>query len=132
MREGLDISRKTEWTKWQQFTAGRPCKGKELAQLLQDGNVPIPTRWVDTDKNAHLRRQEGPAVTAEFKSRLCARGDLEGIDGLRKDSPTAEIEVHHLLFSWASSNKLRLKSADISNACFQGKELDRFLVVEVT
>ena len=64
-REGLDISRKTEWTKWQQFTAGRPCKGMELAKLLKDGNVPIPTRWVDTDKNAHLRRDGGPLITAD-------------------------------------------------------------------
>ena len=69
-------------------------------------------------------------MTADLKSRLCARGDLEGIDGLRKDSPTAEIEVHHLLFSWAASNKLVLKTADISNAYFQSDSLDRVLLLK--
>ena len=66
----------------------------------------------------------------EFKSRLCGRGDLEGIDGLRTDSPTAEIEAHHLLFSFAASNKLILKTADISNAYFQGELLDRVLLLK--
>ena len=27
VREGLDVSRATEWTKWRTFTAGRPCRG---------------------------------------------------------------------------------------------------------
>ena len=92
--------------------------------------MPIPTRWVDTDKNAHLRRGDGPVVPADYKSRLCGRGDLEGIDGLRKDSPTAEIEAHNLLFSFAAACKLILKTADISNAYFQGEELDRLLLLK--
>ena len=65
----------------------------------------------------------------EFKSRLCGRGDLEGIDGLRADSPTAEIEAHNLLFSWAAANQLDLSTADISNAYFQGEVLDRVLLL---
>ena len=72
-REGLDISRKTEWEKWKQFVAGRPCRGAELKQLLDEGHVPIPTRWVDTDRNAHQRREGGPVVTADYKSRLRKR-----------------------------------------------------------
>ena len=56
VREGLDVNRTTEWTKWKQFTAGRPCRGKQLAKLTPEGHVPIPTRWVDTNKNAHLRK----------------------------------------------------------------------------
>ena len=35
VREGLDISRKTEWEKWKQFVAERPCRGEELKQLLE-------------------------------------------------------------------------------------------------
>ena len=65
-----------------------------------------------------------------MKSRLTARGDLEGLDGIRSDSPTAETEAHHLLFSWAASNKITLKSGDISNAYFQGEELDRLLLLK--
>eukprot|EP00973_Karenia_brevis_P006124 834320-Karenia_brevis.AAC.1 len=70
----------TEWTKWKKFVAGRPCRDEELKKLLDEGHVLIPTRWVDTDRNAHLRRTGGPNVLPEFKSRLCGRGDLEGID----------------------------------------------------
>jgi hypothetical protein len=55
---------------------------------------------------------------------------LEGIDGLRKDSPTAEIEAHNLLFSFAASEKLTLKTADISNAYFQSEQLDRLLILK--
>eukprot|EP00973_Karenia_brevis_P078625 10914134-Karenia_brevis.AAC.1 len=84
-----------EWLKWKKFVAGRPCRGEELRKLLDEGHVPIPARWVDTDRNTHLRRSGGPTVLPDLKSRLCERGDLEGIDGLRKDSPTAEIEGHH-------------------------------------
>ena len=102
-REGLDVSRRTELEKWKQFVAGRPCRGAELKQLLDEGHAPIPKRWVDTDRKAHQRREGEPVVPADYKSRLCGRGDLEGIDGLRKDSPTAEIESHNLLFSWAAS-----------------------------
>jgi hypothetical protein len=129
LREGLDISRRTEWEKWKKFTAGRPCKGSELQQLLDQGHKPIPTRWVDVDKASHKRRPGGPFVPPELKSRLCGRGDLEGIDGLRSDSPTAEIESHHLLFSFAASSKLKIKTADISNAYFQGEQLDRLLLM---
>ena len=130
VREGLDVSRRTEWEKWKQLVAGRPCGADELKRLLDEGHVPIPTRWVDTDRNSHLRRKGGPVVQADYKSRLCGRGDLEGIDGLRKDSPTAEIESHNLLFSWAASNKLVLKTADISNAYFQSEQLDRLLLLK--
>jgi hypothetical protein len=129
IREGLDISRRTEWEKWQKFIAGRPCRGAELKKLLDEGHNPIPMRWVDVDKASHRRRQGGPYVPPEYKSRLCGRGDLEGIGGLRNDSTTAEIEAHHLLFSFASSNRLKLKIADISNAYFQGEQMDRLLLM---
>ena len=124
------MSRATEWNKWKEFVAGRPIRGQELQQLLDEGHVPIPTMWVDTDRNAHLKRGDGPVIQADYKSRLCGRGDLEGIDGLRKDSPTAEIEAHNLLFSFAASEKLVLRTADISNAYFQSDPLDRLLLLK--
>ena len=92
--------------------------------------MPIPTRCVDVDRASHKRRAGGPFVPPDFKSRLTARGDLEGLDGIRSDSPTAETEAHHLLFSWAAANKVKLKSGDISNAYFQGEELDRLLLLK--
>ena len=67
-REGLDISRRTEWEKWNKFVARRPCGGKELQKLLDEGHVPIPTRWVDTDRNSHQRREGGPAIVASIRA----------------------------------------------------------------
>ena len=64
-----------------------------------------------------------------MKSRMVGRGDLSDIAGIRTDSPTADIEAHNMIFSFAASRKLRLRSGDISNAYFQGKELDRILLL---
>ena len=41
IREGLDISRRTEWEKWQKFIAGRRCRGSELKKLLDEGHNPM-------------------------------------------------------------------------------------------
>ena len=89
------MSRKVEWDKWKKFMAGRPIRGKELQEWLDQVHVHIPTRWVDVDKAAHTRRIGGPFVPPGYKSRLTARGDLEGLDGIRSDSPTADVESHH-------------------------------------
>ena len=102
----------------------------KVKELLSAGHMPIPTRWVDVDRASHKRRAGGPYVPPDLKSRLTARGDLEGLDGIRSDSPTAETEAHHLLFSWTSSNKLKPKSGDISNAYFQREELGRLLLLK--
>ena len=51
--------------------------------------------------------------------RQCGRGDLEGGNGLRTDSPTAEIETHHLGFR-----------AQKSNASLHGELLDRVLSLQ--
>ena len=83
VREGLDGSRKVEWDEWLQFVAGKPCRGKELQHLLDEGHEIVPTRWVDVDKAAHKRRKNGPVIPPEYKSRLTGRGDLENLDGIR-------------------------------------------------
>ena len=61
------------------------------------------------------------------KSRLVARGDLEDTDA-RSDSPTCDIEGQNLVFSFAATHGLMIRSADITNAYFQGRELDRVLL----
>ena len=99
IREVLDVSRQEEWNKWKKFTAGRPIRGTKLRELLSAGHVPILTRWVDVDRASHKRRAGGPLVPPDLKSRLTSRGDLEGLDRIRSDSPTAETEAHRLLFS---------------------------------
>ena len=55
---------------------------------------------------------------------------MEDTEGIRTDLPTCDIEGSNLLFSWAACRRLRLRSADISNAYFQGKELDRILLLK--
>ena len=89
----MDVSRREEWNKWKKFTAGRPIRGKQLKELLSAGHMPIRARWVDVDRASHKRRAGGPFVPPDFKSRLIARGDLGGLDGIRSDSPTAETEA---------------------------------------
>ena len=65
-----------------------------------------------------------------MKSRMVGHGDLSDIDGIRTDSPTADIEARNMVFSFAASKCLRVKTGDISNAYLQGKELDRILLLK--
>ena len=96
---------------------------------MNEGNKLIPTQWIEVDKAEHKRREGGTYVPPEFKSRLVACGNFEDTPGIRTDSPTCDLEGLNLLVSWAASNALRLNSADIRNAYFQGKELDRLLLL---
>ncbi len=50
--------------------------------------------------------------------------------GIRTDSPTCDVEVLNLLFSWAACEKLYAKSGDITTAYFQGKPLDRQILLK--
>ena len=124
---GLLKSRAAEWNKWQQFYAASLVSGEELQKLIDEGYQTLPTQWIETDKNAALRVPGGPEVEEKLKSRLVGRGDLEDID-VRSDSPTCETEAVNLICSFAASRKLTIKSADITNAYFQGEELDRLLL----
>ena len=64
------------------------------------------------------------------RSRLVGRGDLEkGIENLRSDSPTCDIEAQNLIFSFAATHCLVIKSVDITNAYFQGEEQDRLMIL---
>ena len=75
---------------------------------------------MEIDKNEHLRKPGGPDLEPNTRSRLVGRGDLEkGIENLRSDSPTCAIEAQNLIFSFAASNCLVIKSVDITNAYFQ-------------
>ena len=58
------------------------------------------------------------------------RGDFENLDGVRTDSPTQDCSGHLLICSYAASRNWKVKTADISNAYFQGKELDRVLLLD--
>ena len=91
----IDGSRQKEWKKYEDFQAAIPLKGKELSDLLEAGHVPIPSKWVDTIKNAQEKHK--PDYVPEFKSRLVSCGNFEDVEGVRTDAPTSDIETHALV-----------------------------------
>ena len=98
IQAGLRKSRVTEWQKWMQFNAGVVLSKAEVDELLAEGVTIQPMQWVETDKNAHLRR-DGKHVIPDLKSRLVGCGNFEETDGLRTDSPTGDADIHNLVFS---------------------------------
>ena len=104
--------------------AVRPIERAEAEALIREGHPAIDTQWIDTDKNLHLKR-EGHSHEVQFKSRLVERGDQETTEGIRTDSPTAEIEAGNLVISWCASKRLKLQTLDITNAYFHGEKIDR-------
>ena len=113
-----------------QFNAGVVLSKAEVDELLAEGVTIQPMQWVETDKNAHLRR-DGKHVAPALKSRLVGCGNFEETDGLRTDSPPGDADSHNLVFSWCAANKVRIRSADISNAYLQGNEVDRIILYRI-
>ena len=120
IQEGLRKSRCVEWDKWTQFNAAVVMSKAEVDQLVKEGVTIQPMQWVETDKNAHKRRPNGPYVEPLLKSRLVGCGNYEETDGLRTDSPAGDVDAHNVIFSWCAAHHVRIKSADISNAYLQG------------
>ena len=127
VQKELDKSREKEWAKWQEFSAAIIIDDAQYEELIREGHQVRPTQWVELDKN-HNKRLLDPTVEARYKSRLVVKGDLEKGDP-RNDSPTAGIEAQNLAFSFAASRKFRVKSLDMTNAYFQGEEIDRILTI---
>ena len=128
VKKGIRQGRQNEWTKWKIFNAAVPLKKEESDQLIAEGHVPIHTQWIDTDKNEPFRTPENPDVPPLYTGRLVVCGNEEKGD-VRSDSPTIDIEAQNLLLSFASSRRLRIRSADITNAYFEGEEMDRILLL---
>ena len=118
--------------KMQQFNAGVILTRDEVKELLDSGVKVSPMQWVETDKNAHKRR-DGVKVEPELKSRLVGCGNFEEdmYNELRTDSPAGDVDAHNLVLSWCASNKVRLRSADISSAYLQGREVDRIILYRI-
>ena len=130
IQRGLRKSRVVEWQKWKQFNAGVVLSKKEVDDLLAQGVTIQPMQWVETDKNAHLRR-DGKFIAPDLKSRLVGCGNFEETDGIRTDSPAGDVDSHNLIFSWCASHKVMIRSADISNAYLQGNEVDRIILYRI-
>ena len=93
VKEGIKGARKEEWEEYQRYNAAIPVQGEMLQQLLNEGNKPIPSQWIDVDKNEHQKGSED--YRPKYRSRLVACGHLEHVDRseLGSDSPTADAEV---------------------------------------
>ena len=50
--------RRAEWNKWMKFNAFIILMDEEGRQLIEEGHEIYPIKWVDTDKNAYLRRDK--------------------------------------------------------------------------
>jgi len=112
------------------FSAGVLLSDQEVQRLLKEGVSIQPMQWVETDKNAHKRR-DNKSVEPLLKSRLVGCGNFEETRGLRTDSPTADVDGHNLVMSYCASSKLKIKSADIQSAYLQGKPVDRVILYKI-
>ena len=130
VQQGLRKSRVKEWQKWKEFNAGVLLSKAEVQELVNEGVKVYPMQWIETDKNAHKRRDDAH-IRPELKSRLVGCGNFEDTEGLRTDSPTGDVDAHNLVFSWCSSHKVKIKSADISSAYLQGKQNDRVILYRI-
>ena len=132
VKAGLDIAMETEWQKHSDFSTVVACPPDHWPSC--DDKVIGRSRlsrssW--TDRHEHLVGTSN--YQPRYKARLVSRGNFESFaegDCVRSDSPTAEPEGISILCSYAASRKLRLNSADITNAYFQGRPLERLLLVK--
>ena len=58
-----------------------------------------------------------------------ACGQFEDATGLRTDSPTCDVDGLNLILALAASRGSVVRSADVRNAYFQGKPLERTLLL---
>ena len=128
VQKGLQNSRAQEWAKFESFGAVVPLTPDQVQELIAEGHQIIPSKWVDVDK-AQYKKGRDPNYQPQYKSRLVSCGNFECSEGLRSDSPTADIEVHNLVCCWCAINKVDLHSADVTSAYFQGRPLDRVLMM---
>ena len=98
IQEDLRVSRCVEWDKWMQFKAAVVMSKREVDEFLAEGATIQPTRWVETDKNAHKRRPDGPYVEPLLKIRLVGCGSYEETEVLRTDSPAGGVDAHIVIF----------------------------------
>ena len=104
---------------------------EEAQQYVEQGSEELRSQFIITDKNEHMIAQarnekERVAIQKKLKARLVDRGDLQHIFG-RTDSPTADKEGMFIMFSFASSRRLKIRSADLDHGYFQGERLSKLV-----
>ena len=106
---------------------------QEAARLVVEGADEIGTQWIEVDRNEKVRvesRQAGDAkyVSMNLKSRMVALGNQDKRE-VRSDSPTADAEGIHLVFSFASSRKAKVWCGDSESAYITGERMSRVLLL---
>ena len=133
MQRGLDEARLAEWKKWHMHSAADVISAQEAARWVMEGAEEIGTQWVEVDRNEKIRvesEQTGEAkhVPMNLKSRLVSLGNQEKRE-MRSDSPTTDTEGIHLVFSFASSRKAKVRCGDLESTYFTGERMSRVLLL---
>ena len=98
VQKALQEARQREWAKFEEFGAVVALTTEQAQELIDEGHQCIPSKWVDVDK-AQYKQGRDPDYKPLCKSRLVSRGNFEVTEGLRSDSPTADVEMHCLVCS---------------------------------
>ena len=102
VQAALREPRRTEWEKCVIFNAGVILTDEEVRRLTEAGCEIYPMKWLDTDKNAYLRKDNDyVSVPAKYKSRFVGCGNFETTEGLRTDSPAGDVDSHNIVCSGA-------------------------------
>lgn len=122
------VADQEEWSSWLEHEAVQVLSAQEAKQVLDSAPADriLRARMVRRNKNQGKFSADGTAMTFRAKSRLCVLGFLDP-DEVRTDAPTLSRLGAHTLFAVAAGLKLRLCSADVSNAFLNGLERDRGL-----
>ena len=129
VQKNIMDARTKEWNKFLEFAAVAEIPKEDAEKLSAEGHQCIPSKWVDVDKNQFMKGRTDQEYVPKFKSRLVSCGNFEVSEGLRSDSPTADTEAHNILCCWAAIQGAQLHSADVASAYFQGRPLDRVLIM---
>ena len=129
VQKNIMDARTKEWNKFLEFAAVVEISKEDAERLIAEGHQCIPSKWVDVDKNQFMKGRTDQEYVPKFKSRLVSCGNFEVSEGLRSDSPTADTEAHNILCCWVAIQGAQLHSADVASAYFQGRPLDRVLIM---
>ena len=83
----LRETRRAEWNKWMKFNAGIVLTDEEVVRLIEAGREIYLMKWVDTDKNAHLRR-DTDCVSVHMQS---TRFDCLVVEISRRQTDSAQL-----------------------------------------
>jgi len=111
-------ARTTEWEKYKSFNAAIPIWGKELQNLLDEGHKVIPLKWVETDKNEHLKGT--PEYSPKMKARLVICGNFEDVsrEDVRCDAPTAQMCLQKRVCSAGSPSMVQWMQVEVSTCAW--------------